>query len=64
LTTSAILLLSLVALRRWGLRVLVMKVSRVVTCTFSVRRSRSSKELPAERRFGWPEADRLWDESA
>lgn len=59
---SAPLVLSAGAVRRGGLLVRVVKVSRVVTWTFSVRRSRSSNELLAERRvgFGWPEVERLW----
>jgi hypothetical protein len=65
---SAVLLFSAAALRREGLRVRVIMVSRVVTCTFSVRRS--SNELLAERGFalgfelGWPDVDRLWVDSA
>jgi hypothetical protein len=54
---SAALVFSVVALRRWGLLVREVKVSRVVTWTFSVRRS--SKELFVERGLGWPEVARL-----
>ena len=62
LSPSAALLLSPVVLRRWGLLVRAVNVSRMVTWTFSVRRS--SKELLVERGFGWPDVDRLCELSA
>jgi len=57
LGTSVVLVFSGAAVRRGGLLVRDMKVSRVVTWAFSVRRS--SKELLVERGFGWPEVERL-----
>lgn len=53
---SSCLDLSSVEARRGGLLVLVINVSLVVTCTFSVRRS-STARLTCR---GLPEAERLW----